>query len=419
VNVNKGKASSTSHNSSWQEPSGSGEAFQNVKNMRRDAILFATTVIGTADSFLEQTACKAAGRGYEVDLMTNASRADDRERPYRKVYSATWGRGFKSPFGTAKSLVETRSLMKSGLYALVHTHTPTASAIIRIAAATVHKRHRPILIYTAHGFHFGGSLGGLSNRVAEVIERYLLKWTDILIVINDQDELWAQQNVRNGTQVIRTNGVGIKEHFFEVQLTNDSREAARLSLRIPNESFVALSVGELNANKRKELAMDAMANLDGERLLIVIGQGHLLKSLEKKANQLMERHLGLTIRFEGYQTNVMPYLLASDCLIHTSRREGHPIVIVEAMAVGLPVVAFPIRGCIDSLKDGRGFLISGDDAASASTELAKISMKTANTKEVIESARMYAFRFQRGQLAEQTVDIYETLIKTRMLGIES
>ena len=386
--------------------------------IRPIVILFATTVIETSDRFLEATARKAATRGFKVDLITSAPKADECERPYRNVITTTWGRGFDSLFGTAKSLIQVRRLMKSGQYALVHTHTPTASAVVRLAKSTLPKRVRPIVIYTAHGFHFGEGLDGASNQVAEVVERYLLKWTDVLMVINDQDELWARRNAKSGTRVVRSRGVGIKEHFFDVQLTAESRKATRARMRIPDESFVALCVGELNANKRQTLAMDAVAKLKGERMLLILGKGHCLEPLKKRAKHLMERHLGLTIRFEGHQTDIVPYFTASDCLIHTSRREGHPIVIIEAMAVGLPVVAFPIRGCVDSLKDGRGFLIRGDDADAASIQLATVAMRSASTSHVVQSARVYARSFKRGRVAEQTVHVYESLIASHRPGYE-
>lgn len=374
------------------------------------AILFATTIIRTSDSFLEETAKRAADRGFQVDLICNMATASKQDRPYRTIHDATWGRGFKSPLGTLKSVTQIRRLIKSCGYSIVHTHTPTASAITRIAVATVPKKQRPVIIYTAHGFHFGEGLDRFSNRVAELVERSLLRWTDLLVVINDEDEAWARRVSPAGTRVLRTNGVGINEKFFEVHRSDENLRQAREQLGISVDSFIVLSVGELNANKRQHLAMNAVAGRTGTRTLLVVGEGRLRIQLENLADQLLENHSGLDIQLHGYQKDIIPYLLAADCLLHTSTREGHPLVILEAMAAELPVIAFPIRGCIDSLKEGRGLLAVGGDAIDLALELAKISAGNPGVPHMVRQARIYAEGFHRGSLANETAEIYKSIL---------
>lgn len=365
-----------------------------------------TTIAGTSDSFLEETAQEAANQGFQVDLVTNMTGASLRDRPYRKICSVSWRRGFKLPTGTLKSISIIRRMMKSGEYSIIHTHTPTASAVTRMAAASLPRRRRPIIVYTAHGFHFGVGLERFSNRVAEVVERTLLRWTDVLMVINDEDEIWAHREAPSGTKVLRTNGVGIGERFFTIQRTNQTRMQARGQLGLRLNNFVAVSIGELNPNKRHELAIAAMSELKGARTLLILGEGPSHTELLDQSSKVQSEYINFGIRLEGKQQDIVPYLQAADCLIHPAAREGQPLVILEAMAAGLPVVAFRIRGCTDSLKDGRGFLAQGSSASSLASELEKIAAPDPDLSEIVQAARQYSDKFSRESLARETISLY-------------
>jgi len=379
--------------------------------MSGSRLLFVTTVYQTADSFLEETAQRAKERGYAVDLLTNMTGVNVREGAYDSVYKASWGRGFRAPLGTVRSFFQARRLLKSGSYSIVHTHTPTASAVTRAAAVTVPRKRRPKIVYTAHGFHFGEGLNEFPNKVAEIIERALLRWTAVLIVINEEDEKWAKSNSSARTRVVKTNGVGIKKRFFQIQRTDDNRTKAKMLLGIPQDHFVVLSIGELNANKQKELAMTATADMEGNRTLLVVGEGELRSQLEGRVEYLLERHSDLDIQLHGYQKDLVPYLLAADCLIHSSIREGQSLVILEAMAAGLPVVATPIRGNADSLRDGRGLLAQSQDPSALTLELRKVAVGGSEIAKIVEAARIFVTQFDRDNLAQATVDLYSSMRK--------
>lgn len=371
-------------------------------------ILFVTTIAATSDAFLEETADQAARQGFEIDLLTNMDEAPVRERPYRFIHNASWGRGFKSPIGTLNSMLQTRNLLKSDTYAIVHTHTPTASAITRLAIATIPKTKRPVIIYTAHGFHFGTELNQISHRIAKLVEKALLKWTNVLIVINNEDETWALGNKPSNTLVLRTNGVGISERFFELGRSTEKRAKSRECLSIDDSEFVALSIGELIPRKRHELALSALAQFNGPRTLIIVGSGPSEAHLTQLASELCSRDPELTIRLEGRQHDIAPYLLAADCLVHPASQEGHPLVILEAMASGLPTVAFEIRGCLDSLQDGRGILVQGSGVDALHNAMGRLTSGNVDVERMVERARMYAEGFRRESLAAETVLIYES-----------
>lgn len=375
-------------------------------------LLFTTTILSTADGFLSEIAELARHRGFKLELATNCSMTSELERPYERITNVPWGRGFRSPFSTARSFFRLRALISSQRFDVVHVHTPTASAITRLAVGSLKPARRPTVFYTAHGLHFGRGLTGPSHLIARLIEKFLLRWTNTLIVINDEDEKWARAATTLGTNVIRNNGVGIRDRIYDADTSPTAKKNAREFLGLASDDFVAVCIGELNPNKRHEMAINAMRMLKGNRTLLIVGKGSEYHKLERLGDLANSSDPECRIRMEGYQIDVLPYLLAADCLIHSSRREGHPLVIIEAMALSTPTVAFAIRGCIDSMKDGRGLLAKEQDCESLAHVIQKAKEGGLEIEQMVDRAKNYSKSFRRSELASDLVDLYEAVVES-------
>ena len=108
-------------------------------------------------------------------------------------------------------------------------------------------------------------------------------------------------------------------------------------------------MGELNDNKNQEVAIRALAKANNPNFYYLIcGEGENRKYLVELAEQL---GVGKQVKLLGYQSNIPDVLLACDCFVFTSFREGLPGALMEAMASGLPCIASKIRGCTDLLGD--------------------------------------------------------------------
>lgn len=117
-----------------------------------------------------------------------------------------------------------------------------------------------------------------------------------------------------------------------------------------------VAAGKLKQQKGFDLLLEALALLPADRFrLTVLGQGPLRESLEEQA-----RHLGLAGRavFAGFQDNPYPWLAAADLFVLSSRYEGLPNVVLEALTLGTPCVAFRCPGGLDEVvREGEnGFL---------------------------------------------------------------
>src|ERR1051326_4928683 len=209
---------------------------------------------------------------------------------------------------------------------VVHTHTAKAGAAGRIAGLLYRtfSRKRPLFVHTFHGHVFHGYYSKWKTRVFLAIERFLARAnTDRIVVLSEQQLREIRDEFR----------VGRAEQFVVVPLGIDLSERTGKSARPPRSLVVGI-VGRLTAIKNHELFLRVAARTRDA--------GEIYASL--------------------------------DVLALTSRNEGTPLAIIEAMAAGVPVIATAVGGVVDLLgaverrMDGfdireRGITAASDDDA--------------------------------------------------------
>ncbi|MCD7826481.1 MAG: glycosyltransferase [Clostridiaceae bacterium] len=302
--------------------------------------------------------------GYQVHYATNLNTV-----VYGKDNSRLDGTGIithqidfcRSPLSAEvkKAYRQLCALMEAEQFDLVHCHMPISGVLARLAANRERKRsgrNVPVL-YTAHGFHFCKGVP-LKNWLYYPVERFMAGYTDRLVTINQEDYIRAQKFPVRGS-VVRTNGVGIRlERFAPYQKTgwgiergsagNDIRE----QYGIPKDYRILTSVGELAPGKNNMLAVEALAELRDLKLAYLIcGEGQMETALKKRVADLK---LEDRVFFAGYVDRTPEILQQSDCFLFPSGREGLPVAVMEAMAVGLPVIASDIRGIRDLIEHTKG-----------------------------------------------------------------
>ena len=276
-------------------------------------------------------------------------------------------------------------LMQSRHYVMVHANTPVAGFLGRIAAR---RQGVPHIIYTAHGFHFHSHGKWWSNRLYYTVEQMASHWTDTLITINKEDFGVASRDFGGGrTKVVYVPGVGTDCSQF-APATVCQRTHVRISLHLREEAFVIAWVAEFIKRKRPDDAVAAVHDLSHgtPAQLIMLGDGLLLDSIQKA---VLERGMRDTIAFRGRVSNVANYLTASDVFLSTASQEGLPKGVMEAMAAGLPVVAYDIRGCNDLVVDGEtGFLVPFGDVHGLTDKLAWLAHHPDEGHRMGEAGRM-------------------------------
>lgn len=251
---------------------------------------------------------------------------------------------------------EIKKLINQNSFKLIHCHTPVAAMLVRLAAKKARK-HGTKVIYTAHGFHFFKGAPIKNWILFYPIERWLARYTDVLITINKEDYNRAKKSFKAGS-VEYIPGVGIDtKKFSEVVVDKLSK---RKELSIPDTAFLVLSVGELNKNKNHETVIKAIAKLNNPNIYYAIcGQGVLESYLKNLIKQLA---LEKQVKLLGYRRDTAEISKVTDVFAFPSFREGLSVALMEAMALGLPVVCSKIRGNVDLIEDGKGgYLVQPSD----------------------------------------------------------
>jgi len=318
-------------------------------------ILYVTTISNTVNAFLVPHIKMLIENGHTVDVAFNIE---------QDVNPAVLEMGCKinvicfarNPLKlqNIKAYKELKQLIKEEKYDLVHTHTPTASMLVRLVCRKFRKQGLKVF-YTAHGFHFFKGAPLLNWLIYYPIEKQLSKYTDTLITINKEDYARAK-NKLHSKNVEYIPGVGIDVDKY-INTTID-RDAKREELSIPKDDFFIFSVGELNSNKNHEIIIRAIAKLERTDIIYVIcGTGHLRDYLKNLAIKL-----GVKLNLMGYRIDIAEICKTSDLFAFSSKREGLPVSVMEAMASDLPVICSSIRGCVDLVDNSKGgYLVESDN----------------------------------------------------------
>ena len=249
-----------------------------------------------------------------------------------------------------------KKLLRENEYDVIHTHTPVASFFARLAS----KKFENIkVIYTAHGFHFFKGASIRNWALYYPIERYLAKYTDAIITMNNEDFKNANKfKLRRGGKVYKVNGVGVNLSKFSprsLQRTQTIRNQYGFSV----EDFILIYVAELSKRKNQiELiySIKYLKEYIPSIKLLLVGNGNLFDFYSSK---ILELGIEENVKLLGYRRDIPTLMQMSDIAVSTSKQEGLPVNIMEAMAMGLPLVVTNARGNIDLVDDGiNGFVVN-------------------------------------------------------------
>ena len=321
-------------------------------------VLYVTTISLTMNSFFKPHIEMLVCEGHHVDIACNY-----RDLPLDKLYSQL-GCGFhqvdfsRSPLSSdnMKAFRQLKAIVRNGSYDIVHCHTPNASVITRLVCRKLRKNSELKVFYTAHGFHFYKGAPKLNWMFFYPVEKFCSRFTDKLITINTEDYELAKSKFK-AKEICYVPGVGIDLSRFEnIQV---DRSEKRREIGVPEDAFLLLSVGELNANKNHQVIVKALAKLNNPNVHYAIA------GIGDKRDYLLElaSSLGVSeqVHLLGYRKDIPELNHSADAFCFPSHREGLGLAAIEAMACGLPVVAAENRGTKSFiLNDHNGYLCISD-----------------------------------------------------------
>ncbi len=234
---------------------------------------------------------------------------------------------------------------------VVHTHSAKAGALGRVAA---HRTGVPLIVHTYHGFPFHHFQTPWRRAAYIAIEQRLATMTDVVLAIGSGVATEALRLRLADPTTLRT--VTPAVDGTTIPATATSRRYARALIGVPEDARVVGTVGRLDYQKAPEhmvAAVEAMRHTDA--MMVWVGGG----PDEQAVRRLVDAR-GLQDRFIllGQRSDVATILPAFDVFAMTSRYEGLPCAVVEAMRCGLPVVATAVNSVPDLVVPGEtGILV--------------------------------------------------------------
>lgn len=330
----------------------------------KDKVLIVATTPYMIRQFLMNDIKILKDLDYKVEIATNFKSfnvIDDKSlNEFRKtlelmninIHQISFPRNIFSISKLMKSCKEMKKLLSNN-YKLMHTHTPIASVISRLAS----KKFKSLkVIYTAHGFHFFKGAPLFNWIFFYPIEKWLSKYTDVLITINQEDYNRAKKRFKM-KRLEYVPGVGVDIQKFHIE--GFDRENYRKKLGYSNKDLVFLSIGELNKNKNHEIVLKVIARLNNLNIKYMIaGQGELKEYLLDLAHKL---NIENQFQLLGYRNDIPKLLNSCDIYILPSIREGLNVSLMEALASGKLCIANDIRGNRDLINECNGYLCHSED----------------------------------------------------------
>jgi glycosyltransferase involved in cell wall biosynthesis len=353
-------------NRGWGKPDGGerplGQHFEVVKSGHKIKIcrVIARLNIGGPAIHVLNLSSGLERDTFETLLLTGVVGPNEREMGYlakglgvKPVVIPGMGRDI-SPFRDLKSLLALWRIMRQYKPHVVHTHTAKAGTLGRVAAALAGV---PVIVHTFHGHVFHNYFSPLKSQCFRAIERVLSLLTTRIIAVS------PQQREEIGSLI------GAQRKMVDIRLGFDlskflavrEKRMTRKELGLPGDKWIVGAAGRLTPVKNLALFVDLAERLSQKRsdvLLVVVGDGEDRQRLER-----LVRDKGLVDRvlFLGWQTEIEKVYKAIDLLVLTSKNEGTPVAVIEAMASGCPVVAAPVGGVVDLVKHGVTGLLAGPE----------------------------------------------------------
>lgn len=311
--------------------------------------------------------------------------------------------------GNFKAALRLRKQIKREGYTLVTTHTSLASFFTRLALVGMKKR--PQVVNMVHGYLFDDDTPKLKRQILLMAERLMAPYTDLLLTMNWWDHA-AARRYQLGKRVVKVPGIGVDfTRLDHVDL--DWIKSKKNAFGIPEDGFILFYAAEFSGRKSQSILIQAMERLPQNVFLILAGEGALMGECWD-----LVRKLGLDNRviFPGHVSDVGKWYAMSDAAVSSSRSEGLPFNVMEAMYAGLPVVASSVKGHEDLIQQEKtGLLYPYGDVDACAGQILRLLCDPSLREKLISQAKENVLQYGLEKVLPIVIEQYESLLsKDRM-----
>lgn len=316
--------------------------------------------------------------------------------PFRKRMTA---------LGNLRAAASLRRQIRAEGYDLVITHTSLAAFFTRLAMLGM--KERPAVINMVHGYLFDNKTGGMKRRVLLAAEQLTAPVTGLVLTMNREDYEIAGK-YKLGGRVESVPGVGVDFAKLEGDRTEDAA-GPRREWGIDPDAFVLFYAAELSGRKSQQVLVRAMPLLPANVVLVLAGEGTRQEDCRRLAQQLGVNH---RVIFPGQVSDVRLWYAMADAVVASSRSEGLPFNVMEAMYCGLPVVASEVKGHTDLICHGEtGLLYPYGDYEICAEAVQRLMNDPELARRLGENARASVAEYSLDRVSELVFEQYASCVK--------
>jgi len=393
-----------------------GEVTRRIGRVKilRIAQVVETLDAGGAEGLAVDIANALAARGHQSHLIVLDGRGPFRQRVKDQVHFTDLalprrnGSFVSNALYFRNTLKILSRLLKDNGVVVVQTHLPKSNFLGLFLGKNRVARVYPT-VHNNREFDYGAN----SNRMKELMRkrayRQMLSWCSAMIAVSGQVRTAMIGELKIGKKmsdrlVVIPNGVAIPS-----ALEAGERSKVREHWSVGEEEILMVAAGRLTRQKNFSSLIEALALVPedcGPWKCVIAGEGELQDVL---AADISARGLDDKILLAGYVSEIGGLLGAADIFCLSSLFEGLPLVLLEAMAAGLPICAYGIDGVVDVVQDGvQAKLARPEDPASLAESIHFLLAHPVERRKMGFSGRdLVQSRFNFGRVVDQLEELFK------------
>lgn len=360
---------------------------------------------------------KGLGPGGAERLLVEHARAANRAAfEYEAAYLLPWKHHFVDELARhgvpahilgVESELDVRWLARldhvvtRGRFDVVHVHSPSVAAAARPLLRTRPATRRPAIVYTEH------NRWPSYKRVTRIANRLTYRLNDATIAVSEDVRASVAPSLQQGVQVV-VHGIDVAS----VRSAQTHRNAVRAELGVSRDEVLAVTVANLRAQKNYPMLLAAAKHVvesDRSVRFVAAGQGPLEQEI---AAQHAALGLGDAFRLLGYRPDATQLVAAADLFVLSSDHEGLPVSVMEALTLGVPVVATDVGGVREAVTDGReGLLVTPGSARALAEAVLRVARNAELRANFSERAALTGRHFSARITTTRIEDVYRSVVR--------
>lgn len=334
-------------------------------------ICFVTTVSSTFESFiLPLTKYLHDNTDWDISFVCSDKKTIDDLPDYIHYFPVTMKRGIS--FDGLKAIKEMKKIFKREKFDIVQYSTPNASCYASIAAK---QAKIPVRLYCQWGIAYVG-FSGFNRKIFKCIEKMVCKlstWIEPDSISNlnfaHKEQLYPNEK---GSVIWNGSACGVDLCKFDISKKDEFRNKIRSQYGIDDDKFVYIFIGRVTRDKGINELLESFKEISSkDNYLFLLGNNEVDSTVNEELYQWSLQQENII--YTGNVNNVEEYLSAADCYVLPSYREGFGMSVVEAEAMGVPVIVTNIPGPIDAMVDNEtGLSVEKENVKELTSAMIKI-----------------------------------------------